>query len=111
MTRLQGAGVLWLAAALIGAAMTIVFRDDPTWYAITLFASVVAALIGIGLIWRPSSAVVGLSSIVGVVWIVTYGLLTVIQSDDIQAWTADLFVGLVGAIVAIVAYRARRDLS
>jgi len=49
MTRLQGAGVLWLVAAIIGAAMTIVFRDEATWYAVTLLLSGIGALIGIGL--------------------------------------------------------------
>jgi O-antigen/teichoic acid export membrane protein len=107
MTRFQVAGILWLAAAIIGAAMTIVFRDDVA-LAVTLVASVIGALIGIGLIWRPGIATVGLSSILGVAWVVTYGVLTVIQSADIQAWTADAFVGLVGATAAIVAYSARR---
>jgi hypothetical protein len=109
MNRLQGGGVLWLVAAIIGAAMTIAFRDDAIWYAVTLLLSGIGALIGIGLIWRPGIATVGLSSIGGVAWVATYGVLTVIQSGDIQAWTADVFVGSVGAIAAIVAYSARRD--
>jgi hypothetical protein len=109
MSRLQGAGVLWLLAGVIGAAMTIVFRDDAIWYAVTLLLSGMGALIGIGLIWRPGIATVGLSSIGGVAWVATYGVLTVIQSADVQAWTADVFVGFVGAITAIVAYSARRD--
>lgn len=109
MTRFQSAGVLWLAAAIIGAAMTIVFRTDATWYAATLVASAIAAVIGIGLAWRPGSATVGLSSIGAVGWVVLYGILTAIQSDDIGAWTADVFVGLVGAIAAIVAFTAGRD--
>lgn len=109
MTRYQGAGVLWLAAAIIGAGMTIVFRDDATWYAVTLVLSVIGALIGIGLAWRPGRATVGSSSIGGVAWLATYAVLTVIQSDDVQAWTADAFVGLVGAIAAFVAYAAYRD--
>jgi hypothetical protein len=108
MTRYQVAGILWLTAAIIGAAMTIVFRDDVA-LAVTLVASVIGALIGIGLMWRPGRATVAVSSIGGVTWIAVYGALTVIQSDDFQAWTADVFVGLVGAIAAIVAYTARRD--
>jgi hypothetical protein len=70
---------------------------------------VIGALIGIGLVWRPGSVSVSLSSIGGVAWILIYGVLTAMQSADIQAWTADVFVGIVGAIAAIMAFTARRD--
>jgi hypothetical protein len=109
MTRFQVAGVLWLAAAIIGAAMTIVFRDDAASYAVTLVLSGAGALIGIGQVWRREMTTVRLSLLCGVAWIATYGVLTVIQSDDVQAWTADVFVGVVGAIAAFAAYTARRS--
>jgi len=110
MNRLQVAGVVWLVAAVIGALATVIFRgDEPAWYAITLVASAIAAAIGILLLWRPSRTTVVLSTLGGVAWVVLYGALIAIQSADIQAWTADLLFAVIGAVAAILAYRASRE--
>jgi len=108
MTRFRTAGVLWLVAAVLSAAATLVFRDDA-WYAVTLVASLVAALVGILLIWRSTPTTVLVSTILGVVWVVVYVILVVDQFDDVQAWTADAFFGLVGGAAAFIAYRAKRQ--
>jgi hypothetical protein len=100
----QIAGVLWLAAAVSSAWATMIFRDDA-WYAITLVASAVAALVGILLLWRPNGARLLLSTVVGVAWVVMYGVLIVIQWDDFGAWSGNAFFGLVGAAGAYIAYR------
>ncbi len=106
MSRYQTAAVVWLVAAGLGAAVTVIFRDDSAWYAITLVASAAAVLVGVGLLWRPNATTILYSTIVGVGWVVTYLILIAIQSDDMQAWTADAFLALVGGVAAFVAYRA-----
>ena len=59
MNRFQIAGVLWLVAAILGAAVSVAYRTemtmDTSWYAITLVGSAIAAVLGILLLWRPSS--------------------------------------------------------
>ena len=109
MKRFKMAGVLWLVAAVTSALATVVFRNDSTWFAITLAASAIAALVGILLLGQPSNTVVLASSIVGVVWVVMYLILVADQYDDVQAWTANAFFALVGGTAAVVAYRAGRQ--
>ena len=116
MNRYQIAGILWLIAAVLGAVVTVAFRmdasmtstmDTTTWSAITLVGSAIAAVIGLLLLWRPSSTVVLLSTIGGVAWVVMYGALAVFQSGELEAWPTDVVLGLIGAIAAVVAYRAQ----
>ena len=109
MNRFQTAGVLWLVAAVSSAGATVVFRDDSAWYAVTLAASAVAALLGVLLLWRPNNTTVLFSTLIGVAWVVMYVVLIAIQSDDIQAWTANAFFGLVGGAAAFIAYKAGRQ--
>jgi hypothetical protein len=115
MNRYQIASVLWLTAAVLGAAVTVAFRTDTDMTpkmdttissAITLVASAFAAVIGILLLWRPGSMTVLLSTIGGVAWVALYGALTVIQLGE-TGWATDLGLGLVGAVAAVFAYRAQ----
>jgi hypothetical protein len=116
MNRYQIAGILWLVAAVLGAAVTLAYRTDTsmtsmmgpaTWSAITFIGSAIAAVIGLLLLWRPSGTVVLLSTTGGVAWVLMYGALAVIQFDDLAAWPTDVVLGLFGAIAAVVAYRAQ----
>lgn len=106
MNRFQTAGVLWLVAAVSSAVATIAFREDSVWYLITLAASGVTAALGILVLWRPNKTSIFLSTIGGVGWIVLYGILVAIQSDDLQAWTANALFVVLGAAAAFLAYRA-----
>jgi hypothetical protein len=115
MNRYQIAGILWLIAAVLGAAVTVAFRTDAdmtaTTYttiasAITLVGSAIAAVIGLLLVSRPSSTTVLLSTIAGVAWVAMYAFLTVIQFGEI-GWATDVVLGLIGAAAAVVAYRAQ----
>jgi hypothetical protein len=118
VSRYQIAGILWLIAAVLGAAVTVVFRTDTdmtattammdttTSSAITLVACAIAAVIGIVLLWRPSSTTVLLSTIGGVAWVAVYGALTVIQFGE-TGWATDAVLGLIGAAAALVAYKAQ----
>jgi hypothetical protein len=115
MNRYQIAGILWLIAAVLSAAVTVAFRTDTDMTAtmdttvssaITLVASAIAAVIGILLLWRPSSTTVLLSTIGCVAWVAMYGALTVLQFGE-AGWATDAVLGLVGAVAAVVAYRAQ----
>jgi hypothetical protein len=106
MNRLGIAGALWLLAAGFAIAMTIIFRVDPVQWIVTLAVAVVAAILGLWLIARPRDLVVSASNVVAVVWTVLYAVVTVQQSDELAAWTTDVFLIAIGAAAGVAAYRA-----
>jgi len=111
MNRLGIAGVLWLVADGFAIAMTLAFRTDLVQWVVTIAIGVVAAVVGLWLIARPSPLVVSASNIVAVMWTLLYGVLTVQQSDELAAWTTDVALIAMGAAAGLVAYRAalKRD--
>jgi hypothetical protein len=106
MDRLGIAGVLWLVAAGSAIAVTLIFRVDPAQRVVTVAVGVVAAVVALWLIARPSALVVSASNAVSVVWIVLYAVLTVLQSDELAAWTTDVALIAIGGAAGLVAYRA-----
>ena len=106
MDRLRIAGALWLVAVGFAIAMTIIFRTDPAQIVVTTAVGVVAAILGVWLMARPSALVVSASNVVTVVWIVLSAVLTVQQADEIAAWTIDVFLMVLGVAAGVVAYRA-----
>jgi hypothetical protein len=106
MNRLGIAGVLWLLAAGFAIAMTIIFRVDPVQWVVTIAVAVVAAILGLWLVARPGDVVVSASNVVSVVWSVLYAVLAVQQSDELAAWTTDVFLLAIGAAAGVVAYRS-----
>lgn len=105
MNRRGIAGPLWLVAAGSAIAVALVFRTDPVQWVVTIAIGLVAAGLGLWLIARPSARVVSAASAVSVVWIVLYGVLTVLQSDELAAWTTDVFLIAIGAAAGVAAYR------
>ena len=106
MNRLGIAGAVWLVAAGFAIAMTLIFRTDPVQWVVTTAVGVVAAVVGLWLIARPSALVVSASNVVAVVWTVLYAVLTVLQSDEVAAWTTDVALIAIGGAAGLVAYRA-----
>jgi len=106
MNRLGIAGAVWLVAAGFAIAMTLIFRVDPVQWVVTMAVGVVAAVVGLWLIARPSALVVSASNVVAVVWTVLYAVLTVQQSDEVAAWTTDIALVAIGAAAGVAAYRA-----
>jgi len=106
MNRLGTAGGLWLVAAGLAIAITLSYRTDPVEWVVTMAVGVVAAVLGLWLIARPSALVVSASNVVAVVWTVLYAVLTVRQSDELVAWTTDVFLIAIGAAAGVAAYRA-----
>ena len=70
MNRLGTAGGLWLVAAGLAIAITLSYRTDPVEWVVTMAVGVVAAVLGLWLIARPSALVVSASNVVAVVWTV-----------------------------------------
>ena len=105
MNRLAIAGAVWLVAAGFAIAMTLIFRTDPVQWVVTMAVGVVAAVLGLWLFARPSALVVSASNAVGVVWIVLYAVLAVLQSDELAAWTTDVALIAIGGAAGLVAYR------
>jgi hypothetical protein len=106
MNRFRLAGVLWLVAAASAIAVTLTFRDDPVQWVVTIAVGAVAAALGLWLMARPSAPVVSASNAVSVVWIVVYGVLTALQSDELAAWMMDVALMEIGGVAGLAAYRA-----
>ena len=106
MNRFGRAGVLWLVAAGSAIAVTLTFRVDPVQWVVTIAVGAVAAVLGLWLMARPSAPVVSASNAVSVVWIVVYGVLTALQSDELAAWTTDVALMAIGGVAGLAAYRA-----
>lgn len=106
MNRLGIAGVVWLVAAGFAIATTLIFRIDPVQWVVTVAVGVVAAVLGLWLVARPSALVASASNVVAVAWIVLYAVLTVQQSDELAAWTTDVILIVIGAAAGVAAYRA-----
>jgi hypothetical protein len=104
--RLGTAGVLWLVAAGFAIAMTLIFRTDPLQWVVTMAVAVVAAVLAVWLIVRPSALVVSASNVVAAVWTVLYAVLTAQQSDELPAWTTDVFLIAIAAAAGVATYRA-----
>jgi hypothetical protein len=106
MNRFGLAGVLWLVAAGSAIAVTLTFRVDPVQWVVTIAVAAVAGVLGLWLMARPSAPVVSASNAVSVVWIVLYGVLTALQSDELAAWTTDVALMAIGGVAGLAAYRA-----
>jgi len=100
------AGALWLVAAGFAIAMTVIFRTNQVQWVVTIATGVVAAVVGLWLLARPSALAVSASNIVAVVWIVLYAVLTGLQSDELAAWTTDVALIAIGAVAGVATYRA-----
>jgi hypothetical protein len=87
----------------IAIAMTLIFRSiGPGRHG----GGVVAAVLGLWLIARPSARVVSASNVVAAAWTAIYAVLTVQQFDELAAWTTDVILIVIGAAAGVAAYRA-----
>jgi hypothetical protein len=108
MDRLRLAGVVWIVAAVLAIVVAIAYRFDMMnaleWAVITVVAGIVAAILGVLLVWRSNAALVRWSNIAGVVWVVLYAALALLQADDAAAWTTDVALAVIGGLAALIAY-------
>ena len=105
MDRSKLAGVLWLVAGVFTVIITVVFRVDVWQWIVTIALGIAAATVGLLLLIRPSGAIITWSSALGVVWLLVYAALTIVQRHEPVAWNTDVFIGIVGVVAAVVAYR------
>jgi uncharacterized membrane protein len=105
--RLRLAGTLWVVAALLAIAATFAFRVDRLQVVVTLAAGLIALALGALMLIRETSPSTRLSRFVGAAWFALYLVLAVMQADEIAAWTTDIFVGVLGAAAAFIAFRAQ----
>lgn len=111
MSGLKAIGASWLVVAALSIAMTLAFRVDPTQIRLTLGLAVVTAVLGIWMILRPSTAAVGASLAVAIVWLAGYASLAALQSDDVGAWVTDAFLAVAGLGVGLVVWTRRTETS
>jgi hypothetical protein len=112
MNRLRLAGVVWVVAAVLGIMLSIAYRfemsDALGWAVITILAGMLAAILGVALVWRRVTALVRWSNIAGVAWVVLYAALALQQADDVAAWPTDVVLAVIGGLAALIAYRGAR---
>ena len=100
------AGVLWLIAAVLAVAVTVIFRIDIIQWVLTIAAGIAAAIVGVILIGQPKATIFTWSNVTGLVWLVVYVALTIQQRAELVAWITDVFLGVLGVGAMALAYRA-----
>jgi hypothetical protein len=106
MSRLRTVGWLWLGAAAFAVLMTLTYRVDSTQIAVSLVLALVTAVLGLWMIFgRAADARV--SIVLGIAWIVVYAALAIIQADEVAALVTDVFLAVIGAIAAGLAWTSR----
>ena len=112
MNRLRMAGVVWIVAAALAIVVAIAYRFEmmnaPQWGVITIVAGILAAILGLVLVWRTDAALVPWSNIAGVAWVVLHAGLALQQADEVAAWATDVALAVIGGLAAVIAYRGAR---
>ncbi len=108
MDKARLAGALWFLAALLAVAITAIFRTDTVQWVVAIAAAVAAAVVGALLLSRPNAALFAWSNAAGVMWLVVYAGLVIQQRGELVAWATDVFLGLLGLVAAILAYRSAK---
>jgi hypothetical protein len=107
MLRLRVAGVLWIAVALMSIAATAMFRVDSSQIVATFGIGAVTAVLGSWMLARPSRIAIPTSIVAGVVWLVLYLGLAVLQSGELAAWVTDAFLAVTACSPVLTAWMAR----
>jgi hypothetical protein len=107
MHRLPIAGALWFAVSAMSIAATVMFRVDASQIVATIGIGLATAVLGLWILARPSRIAIPASTFAGVVWLLLYLGLAVLQSDELAAWVTDAFLALVATIPVLLAWPAR----
>jgi hypothetical protein len=107
MGQQRSAGVLWLIAGISSGGIAF-FLDQPLDLAIFIGGAVLAILLGLAFLVRPSPRWVSWSNLLGVVWVLAYGavILTRLTIPIEQILSVVWILGF-GAAAALVAYVRR----
>ena len=101
------AGVLWLIAGFSSGGISY-FLVDPLDLAIFIGGAVLAILLGLAMLARPSSPWGLASGVLGFAWLVAFGALTITNlSLPIEQLLSIVWVLAFGVAAAVVAYLRR----
>jgi hypothetical protein len=97
------AGVLWLIAGISSGGIAF-FLDDPLDLAIFIGGAVLAVLLALAMLVRPSPSWVMFSNLFGVAWLLAFGAVTLtslsLPVEQLLSVVWVLVFGLAGAVVA-----------
>lgn len=108
MNGLRIVGASWIAAAIFAIAITVIFRNDVAQIVATTGLALATSIFGLWMLARAEPVPTPVAIVVGVCWLVLYGGLAVLQSNELGAWVTDVLLAVVGVGVALLA-RARRS--
>jgi hypothetical protein len=107
MHRLRIAGALWITVAVMSIVATVAFRVDASQIVATIAVGLATAVLGLWILAVPSRIAIPASIVAGVVWLLLYLWLVVLQSDELAAWVTDAFLALAASSPALLAWTAR----
>jgi hypothetical protein len=107
MHRLRIAGALWIAVAVMSIAATVMFRVDPSQIVATIGLGVATLVLGSWMLALPSRVAIPTSIVAGIVLLLLYLGLAVLQSDELAAWVTDAFLAFAASSPALLAWTAR----
>jgi hypothetical protein len=106
MHRLRTAGALWIAVAVMAIVATVMFRVDASQIVGTIAVGLATVVLGLWILAVPSRIAIPASIVAGVVWLVLYVGLAVLQSDELAAWVTDAFLAVAATSPALLAWTA-----
>lgn len=111
MNGLRTAGASWIAAAIFAIAITVMFRNDVGQIMATTGLAVVTSIFGLWMLALAKPVPIPAVVVIGICWLGLYGGLAVVQSNEVAAWVTDVFLGIVGVGVALLAWALRGRVS
>ena len=104
MNEVRTAGASWIAAAILAVAVTVIFRSDVGQIVATTGLAVATSLLALWMLARAEPVPTPMAAVVGACWLGLYGGLAVLQSNEVAAWVTDVFLMIVGAGSALLAW-------
>ena len=107
MTSQKLPGVLWLIAGISSGGIAF-FLDDPLDLAIFIGGAVLAVLLALAMLVRPSRSLVTWSNVLGVAWALAFGALILTKlSLPIEQLMSVVWIFGFGVAGAVVGYARR----
>lgn len=107
MNGQKWAGVLWLVAG-VSSGLIAFFLVDPLHLAIFIGGAVLAILLGLAMLVRPSPSVVTWSNVLGAAWLLAFGAVILTSlSLPIEELLSVVWILGFGVAAAVVAYARR----
>jgi hypothetical protein len=107
MHRFRIAGALWIAVAVMSIAATFMFRVDSSQILATTGLGLATVVLGSWMLVRRSRVAIPTSIVAGIVWLLLYLGLAVVQSGELAAWVTDAFLAFAASIPALLPWMAR----